>query len=68
MSRTRILDFSRGIERCLYKAARAPNRELETLWLSAAENYRYLLSREQREQERGTWEWNVLAALKPEDK
>src|SRR5262245_13029604 len=44
MSRNRISDFSRGIERCLCKATMAPNRELETLWLCAAENYRYLLT------------------------
>ena len=62
MSRNRISDFSRGIERCLCKTTMAPNRELETLWLCAAENYRYLLRREQREQERGTWEWNALAS------
>jgi hypothetical protein len=62
MSRTRISDFAHGIEWCLCKAATAPNREFETLWLSVAEDYRYLLRHEQREQERGTWEWNALAA------
>jgi hypothetical protein len=50
------------MEKCLRQAARAPSRELGTLWESLAENYRYLLELELREQERGTWEWNVLTA------
>jgi len=51
--------FRDGIERCLRKAATAPNREIETLWLSVADSYQYLLEREQHEKARGTWEWNV---------
>jgi len=65
MSDTRIARFRNGIERCLCKAAVAPNCEMETLWLSIAENYRFLLQSEQREQERGTWEWNARALRAP---
>jgi hypothetical protein len=57
--------FRHGIERCLCKSEIASSTELRTLWLFAAESYRFLLERECREQERGTWEWNAAAMIKP---
>jgi len=68
MSATSIDRFRNGIERCLCKAATASSREMETLWLSAAGNYRFLLNLEQREQERGTWEWNMAATIEQNDR
>jgi hypothetical protein len=59
MSDTAIARFRTGIERCECKAATARNREMESLWLYAAEDYRYLLDHEQRGHQRGTWEWNA---------
>jgi len=65
MSDTRVARLRNCIERCLCKAAVASNREMETLWLSAAENYRFLLESEQRKQQHGTWEWNAWALRAP---
>jgi len=49
VSDTDIARFRRGLDECLGHADQSATREIEALWLSLAENYRFLLTREQRQ-------------------
>jgi len=55
MQGTRVVYYSDSFERCLCNAVVAPDHEIAALWLSIAESYRFLLNRELREREHGTW-------------
>jgi len=66
MSETRIARYRLGIEKCRQQASCASNSEIETIWLSLADNYRWLLECEQRELDRDRWEYIIaeVTALK----
>jgi len=53
-----ISRFELGFEKCLDKAARAQTAEMECLWRSLADNYRWLLDLSQRERGCGSWQRN----------
>jgi hypothetical protein len=63
MLNMRIARDRLGLERCISQAAISPTSEMETMWLSFADSYRWLLEREQLNLKRDSWEHIQREAL-----